>query len=189
MRYWVKPLTLFLALLAATLAAVASAESGPAGAAPDSGRGGAASPAPLAAVQSLSPTATTQQVSCDTQEDIEPVVVTVSRQGMPYTLTAYVKFAGNVPRINYAGTSDFVSFQRGPLKIPTKYDRAGCGRKLPRGWMSVSRPALHAAFESGRPGAQVPAFVEDLAGAADLHFSHLHCKPCDGRYSLTNTLP
>ena len=62
----------------------------------------------------------------DSYEDKEPTVIAVTKDGVDYTTTAYIKFIDeSTPRNYFSTTTDFATFHRGQLSMPSGYERSG----------------------------------------------------------------
>lgn len=63
----------------------------------------------------------TVNVSNDTNQDMEPSVVSLTLGSTDYTTTAYIKYVNGIAKNHFATTTDFVNFTRGQLSIPAGY--------------------------------------------------------------------
>jgi|GEM_PF-1196369 len=76
---------------------------------------------PDATVQSPSINAT-----ADSPQDVEPSTVTLTASGVDRTVTSYIQYeGGTTPRIHYASTTDFSTFQHGAMPVPGGYSFTG----------------------------------------------------------------
>lgn len=61
-------------------------------------------------------------VTNDSNQDVEPAIIAIEKNGIVYTTTAYFKYLANGdPRTYYSTTTDFSSFSSGQLTLPAGY--------------------------------------------------------------------
>ena len=65
-------------------------------------------------------------VDAGTMNPIEHGEIFVTKDGVDYTTTAYIKFIDeSTPRNYFSTTTDFATFHRGQLSMPSGYERSG----------------------------------------------------------------
>jgi hypothetical protein len=67
----------------------------------------------------------TYNASSDTYQDVEPSVISMDRDGVYYTCTAYISYRGTTRRNYFSTTTDFVNFTRGQIPMPAGYLHSG----------------------------------------------------------------
>jgi hypothetical protein len=61
----------------------------------------------------------------DANQDAEPSVIAIDRNGATWVTTAYFKYVNGFPNLFFATTPDFATFVRGALPIPFGYSASG----------------------------------------------------------------
>lgn len=88
---------------------------------PSGGGSGKLTPIVDATVQSPSTNA-----SASALQDVEPSVVAITAGGVDRTFSSFITYeTSTTPRIHYASTTDFSSFQRGAMPAPSGYSISG----------------------------------------------------------------
>lgn len=64
-------------------------------------------------------------VVSDSNQDVEPSVISINKDGTDWTTTVYTKYVAGIAKNYFSTTADFSTFYRGQLPLPTGYSWSG----------------------------------------------------------------